>query len=353
MNNQILSVHTGNVAQMGPERAYFKDGASVFVKILGDNGDGTYAGSVAGNRVTVTSSRVLDVGSSFVATISGKNGTVFVTPKDGAVGNLGVFGNIEVSVMENDRIFQILGDLGMPGNGLASNLLKMMLQLGMNVDGGVLRGVYNLAARHKGKEKAAGEILLLLKDKGLSVSDEELERLLAYLEGDFSGDDDNWDWEKGAFRQGSSGEGEDDRADEKSGDHEEEDGSKGKSPEDIINDVNKREGGWFLVPYNMVENDNIVGAGVLRLLFHKGEKLKFINLNCYYGDKEYFFKLEFNGNDCVGVKFSVDPDDGGRFFYKERLEKLFGDVDVQWCDKCEIEGCGSEGEVIRSVFGEM
>ena len=322
MNNQLLSIQAAHISQLGPHRNVLKQGASVYVKVIADKGNGVYEGSVAGNRVNITSSKGLNVGSSFVATISSKNGTIYITPKDS---NSGISQQpfIQINQMENSQLFQLLSSLGVPVNHLSGNILKMMMMMELKVDSNVIRNIYTMASKHKGKEKAASELLIVLKEKGLNISQEELEELLIYLEN----------------INNNKADGQ--RQQEKS----------------VINNVNKITGGWFIIPYNLVEigTDELIGAGIIRIFYNKYNNLKIINLNCYFNNKEYLFSLSFENKKCKEIKFNINPSDKDQDVYENQLSTYFScgeKLKISWCDASSIEGFGSEGKEIYSFNGE-
>ena len=331
MNYQNLTLQANNVSHISGltvqgHTTVLKDGSSVFVKVIADKGNGVYEGSVAGHRVHINSAKGLEVGSSFVASISSKNGTIYITPKSGLNVNNNPY--IQINTVEGNQLATLLANLGVPVNHLSSNILKMMMMMEMKIDGDVLRNIFVMASRHKGREKAASEILLLLKDKQINVSDSELEALLSYLEGY---NDNLLDLDDLANKEKSK---------------------------DLINKINKKEIGWTLVPYNLldVKTDEIIGSGILRLLYSKYKELKKINLNCYFNNKEYLFSLLFESKKLSSIKFNINPIDRNEEYYEKTLSNIFQkqnkEIDVEFVSPSIIEGCGSEGEKIYSFEGE-
>ena len=369
MNNQNLSLIAGKISHLSSpgqvQRNVLKDGSSVFVKVISDKGGGVYEGSVAGTRVNITSSKILKPGSSFVATITAKDGTIYITPKYGTAIVGSVSGGTGINILQTlqpGQLAEFLANLGVPPNQLAGNVLKMMMQLEMKVDSSVIRNIYNMALKHKGKEKAAGELLLLLKEKGINISDDELEQLIEFLESDFSKDGYGSD-------SGGSGRFENQKSEEKF-----------KRAKDILNKNNESENGWIFVPYNLVEktstkkseNENsenneingnnryekVIGAGVIRFLIDKSKKLRLMNLNCYYKDREYLFSLKFENKKCRKILFNINYGDFADGSKDNAAVKKLGkfisnpNIEIKWVDASLIEGCGSEGEQVYSFQGE-
>ena len=331
MNYQNLTLQANNVSHISRltlqgNTTVLKEGSSVFVKVLADKGNGVYEGSVAGHRVHINSAKGLEVGSSFVASISSKNGTIYITPKE--VLNVNNNPYIQINTVEGNQLATLLARLGVPVNQLSGNILKMMMMMEMKIDGDVLRNIFVMASRHKGREKAASEILLLLKDKQIDVSEDELEALLAYLEGYNGKLSDIDDYRN----QGNS--------------------------KDLINKINKKENGWTIVPYNLldVKTNEVIGSGILRLLYSKYKDLKKINLNCYFNEKEYLFSLLFEAKKLSSIKFNINPIERNEEYYVTALTSLFlkqdKEIDIEFVSPSIIEGCGSEGEKIYSFEGE-
>ena len=331
MNYQNLNLQTNNVSHINSltlqgHTTVLKEGASVFVKVLVDKGNGVYEGSVAGHRVHINSAKGLEVGSSFVASISSKNGTIYITPKDEIKLNNNPY--IQINTVEGNQLANLLARLGVPVNNLSANILKMMMMMEMKIDGDVLRNIFIMASRHKGKEKAASEILLLLKDKQINVSEDELEALISYLEG---------------YNDNLS-----DLAE-----YTNKDNSK-----DIINKINETDRGWTLVPYNLldIKTNEVIGSGILRLLYSKYKDLKKINLNCYFNEKEYIFSLLFESKKISSIKFNINPIERKEEYYEKTLKSFFlkqnKEIDIEFVLPSIIEGCGSEGEKIYSFEGE-
>ena len=347
MHNQILSLQAGRISQLSG-RNVLKAGSSVYVKVIADKGNGQYLGSVAGNRVNITSSKGLQVGSSFVATINSKDGVIYITPKE-LPSQVPGQPTIQVQPLQPGQLANILSALGVPTTELSGNILKMFMTTQMKVDGQVVRSLYAMALKHKGKEKAAGEILTMLKDKGIEATEEELEELLDYLDG-------------AAWQENDQGEG---------------DGPEGKwnKGKELLNRSNKVGEGWVVIPYNLVETGNRgpgglekgqgngrgpgepkpIAAGIIRILFDKSNILKKINLNCYFDSKEYIFSLRFENKKCRQIDFNINPLESSEEKIVEKLKSFIKDknVEINWSSPDLIEGFGSQGEEIISFQGEV
>ena len=326
MNYQNITLQSTNISRLITQGQpnILKEGSSVFVKVIADKGNGVYEGSVAGHRVHINSSKTLQIGSSFVASISAKNGTIYITPK-----NLSTINNkayLQINAFNQTQLSSLLARLGVPINQLSGDILKMMMQLEMKIDKDVLHNIFIKASHYKGKEKAIGELLVLLKDNNIELSNEEIEALLSYLETSY-----------------------DDLEDSK-------DKKQYKNEKDIINQINKKEDGWTIVPYNLVnkEDNNVIGCGVLRILKTKYKELKRININCYFNDKEYIFSLLFEKKQCKEIKFNINPQDKSNEYYEKALGNFFHnkELSITFTDPSLIEGFSSEDEKIYSFEGE-
>ena len=121
-----VSIQSARLSQIGVNRQVLKEGSSVLVRVIADRGGGKYEGSVAGVRVQLTSSKPLQAGDSFAATISVKKGLIVVTPKD-ISGMAGLQGAGEIALQFNEvsqsQLFSLLESLGLPADNLSSFII--------------------------------------------------------------------------------------------------------------------------------------------------------------------------------------------------------------------------------------
>ena len=321
---------------MGVNRQILKEGSSVLVRVIADRGGGKYEGSVAGVRVQLSSSKALQPGQSFVATVGIKNGSIVITPKDNA---LAAMAANEIALSFNEvtetQLFSLLESLGLPADNLSSSILQSFKQMGLKMDSALANKIRNLALRFSGKEKSAAEILSLLAEKGLEADEEEIKELLILLEGDTA---------------------------------EQPDSSKSKGSEQkLLNKINSTEGAWYLLPFELVQftekavlEGQILGRGCIRLLFDSAVNLKLLNLDCNYKNQKYLFSLVYEGKKISNTYFNVSSvintlaaDGEIDALKKHFMAAGINPGKISWAEKEELEGNASGLESFVSFGGEV
>ena len=344
-----VSIQSARLSQMGVNRQVLKEGSSVLVRVIADRGSGKYEGSVAGVRVQLISSKPLRAGDAFTATISVKNGSIVVTPKD-VSGMTGFQGSGEIALQFNEvsqtQLFSLLEALGLPADNLSSSILQSFKQMGLKMDSALANKIRSLALRFAGKEKSAAEILSLLSQKGLEADENEIKELLALLEGDERSGD-----ESGTGQNKNKAEGK-------------------KSKEKLINRINLTEGSWYLLPFELIQLDfegglngsHCLGSGCIRLLFDSLKQLKLLNLDCRYNNQKYLFSLSYEGRKITNTYFNVcDLENPEKINPEEqlgRLKKHFMAADLNpgklfWSEKEVLEGNASGLESFVAFGGDI
>ena len=317
----------------------------MLVRVIADRGGGKYEGSVAGVRVQLTSSKPLQAGDSFAATISVKKGLIVVTPKD-ISGMAGLQGAGEIALQFNEvsqsKLFSLLESLGLPADNLSSSILQSFKQMGLKMDSVLANKIRSLALRFTGKEKSAAEVLSLLAQKGIEADEDEIKALLTFLESEEgSGPGRNLEKEIPSHNK--------------------------KSKEKLINRINSTEGAWYFLPFEMVEvaesleeNRHILGKGCLRLLFDTVNSLKLLNLDCVYNNRRYLFSLSYEGNQIKNTYFNViedgvktDTEDKVKELKKHFMTAGINPGKIIWTDKEVLEGSASGLESFVSFGGEI
>ncbi len=299
-----------------------KNGDSALVRVLADKGNGRYEGVVSGVRVSFSSARPLNVGTSFTATVQLNGNTIVLVPKSEGM----VQSESGINTLKFSQLAGFLQELGLIPDSLSAALVQSAKQMEMKMEPSVFAKIRNLALRLEGKSKLAAELALLLLEKGINADEEELEALLSLLNRedlDYSG--------------GESGE-------------------KENQAKELLNKANKSEGSWYLLPFNLVENDKNIGGGSFRLLIGHDEKLKLLNVFCKYNECEYFFNLEHSGKKLCRIRFCILKEGNeavamGPLLKKILEEKLPG-VEVSWAEKDFVEGCASASEELYSFGGQ-
>ena len=340
-----VAIHSARLAQMGVNRQVLKEGASVLVRVIGERGNGKYEGSVAGVRVGLTSAKPLQPGDSFIATVSVKNGTIVITPKEIGLLTNGA-GEISLSFSEvsEAQLYSLMEALGLPADNLSSSILKSFKQMGLKLDGQLANKIRSLALRFSGKEKSAAEILSLLSQKGLEADEEEINELLQLLQGQESAQ--NTEKQTPSYEKGKK----------------------------LVNRINKSEGAWYLFPFELVqlraekeaseESRLLLGQGCIRLLFDSQKALKQMNVDCLYHNLKYLFCLTYDGKKISNTSFNVSSTDGKKSDLLKadleihKLKTLFGSRGINhgklfWAEKEELEGSASGLESFVSFGGQI
>ena len=321
---------------MGVNRQVLIEGSSVLVRVIADRGGGKYEGSVAGVRVQLSSSKALQPGQSFVATVGIKNGSIVITPKDNA---LTAMAANEIALSFNEvtetQLFSLLESLGLPADNLSSSILKSFKQMGLKMDSALANKIRNLALRFSGKEKSAAEILSLLAEKGLEADEEEIKELLILLQGDTA---------------------------------EQPDSAKSKETgQKLLKKINSTEGAWYLLPFELVQLREIpdtehkfLGKGCIRLLFDSASALKLLNLDCSYNNQKYLFSLVYEGKKISNTYFNVSsalknlsPENQIADLKKHFMAAGINPGKISWAEKEELEGNASGLESFVSFGGEV
>lgn len=312
-------IHTNQVSQIGSSgQNVLKEGSQILVRVISDKGNGKYEGSVAGTRVTLQSSKKLEPGKTFLATISAKDGTIYISPKETSI----VQQQVQINTIQNEQLANLLKQLGLPADELSLHLFQQLKQMGLKLDVALLKKLHTVSLKFNGKEKAASEILMILKEKGIEATESEIMNLLLELDGDFSSKD-----------------------------------SEENKKFELLNKINQKEGKWFLVPFEIIQknNETVIGNGNLKLMY-LAEQLSLLNVDCNYNNLKYLFSLKFNNRKLEKVNFNIEGFDyKAQLFSNQLKEKLslskLNDVEVQWVDKALVEGTACGSEEISSVGG--
>ena len=297
-----------------------QNGSSVLVRVIADKGGGQYEGSVAGVRVNLRSQNPLKPGDFFTATVNLKNGKIEVSPKteSGITFTSGklIFENAGAAHLEN-----LLNSLGLPADEINKHLAMQFKQLEMKFDASLLRKLRGLSVRFNGKEKSAGEIASILRQKGIEPDGELITALLSLFYDDQAGED-----------------------------------STDKKKDQILKIINHKYG-WIFLPYEIVRAENeVLGSGVIRLLLDSANQLKKANFNARLNQKEYIFNLDFEKKHLskLMANISPEPSEAEKEEFISALQKKllpFGKPETSWAEKEDVEGTGCEAEELLMVGG--
>ena len=313
MNAGVI-VQTGQLSRLGVASKGLQNGSQVLVRIIADKGGGKYEGSVAGARVTITSKQPLAAGTSFTASISSKNGQIFLTPNP-------VETNIaqqtfELSVIQNEQLAGLLQNLGLNADDLSYHLMQQLKQLGMKMDSTLLSKIYNISVKFKGKEKRAAELISILAKKGIDFSEEELLALLQELGEDPDDSEGNDKSQKSEYK--------------------------------LLNKINSIKNTWQMLPYEIVSNLAPLAKGNLGFFVDDAGQLSLLNISCSWlsNNHNYLFSLEYDKGFCQNIKMSGEGIDVSKLadILDKRLLSNGKNISIEIVDPELIEGtaCGQE-----------
>ena len=273
MVNGNVFVHTGQLSRIGGQQRVLKDGSQVLVRIIADRGGGKYEGSVAGARITINSKTPLKPGSTFTATISSRNGQIFLTPHVANEQNA-IAQNFELSVLNDQNLAAFIKSLNLPSDEITFHLLQQMKQLQMKLDPALLSKLHNLSLKFNGKEKRAAQLMMILAKKGLDFSEEELIELLAEL---------GWEDQQGSGLKNKA--------------------NQNQNKYKLLNKANSIKQSWQLLPYEILEGETPLASGSLGILFDDSSKLRLVNIECNWHSSahRYLFSLEYENGNCKSL----------------------------------------------------
>ncbi len=139
-----------------------KNGDAVYVRVVSDQGDGTYTVSFAGNRCTVTSLTPLKSGESFKALISVENSYITLRP---LLEHTGL-------TEPNRTIPSFLSRIRMIDDDISVRIIQFFQQHYLKIDLPLAQKARNTALKFKGNEKDAAEAALFLSDKGIDITED-------------------------------------------------------------------------------------------------------------------------------------------------------------------------------------
>lgn len=162
-----------------------REGASLFVRILQNQGGGTYLASFAGGRFLVKSGGALKPGETFRAKVKIADGKLFLLPHKGG-GTVSDAKTISVQnfTFQSPEASALLSSFSLPADGVSQKILQFLMQRGARLDSALMKKARRLAAKYAGREIDAAESALLLEQKGFD-SDDFLEDIMDLLDGDF------------------------------------------------------------------------------------------------------------------------------------------------------------------------
>lgn len=181
-------VHSPALTSGNNTRA-LREGSSIYVRVLKNNGSGSYKISLAGKTVDIKSSVPLEVGASFKAEISLIGSKIVlrrqdfnIQLEDAKLQKLPVIFNSEGKIV-NPKLIQYFANLGLFPDEISYELLNLTKELGSRFDSETVNKARLLGLKFKGREKKASAAAFILLQKGLNPDKEMIEALLGENEG--------------------------------------------------------------------------------------------------------------------------------------------------------------------------
>lgn len=304
-----------NISSAQNKVKFLKNSETVLVRILSNKGNDKYEAIVSGKKIILNSKTPLKTGSSFVGKINILDGKIQIITKDQILTEENP--SIQIQNIKTEEIMNLLKNSGLPQDLVSLEFLKQMKQLGIKMDFEFIKKNHNVASKFKGKEKIAAQILTLLSEKGIKITENELSQLIYELDGDFE-DDKNFQ-------------------------------------EDFIKKINQQKDGWTFFPFKFenLKTKNVEGKGCIKIFLHQND-MKILNLTCKYNKKEYIFNIEYKKNKPNIIRFYSEPKNQNDL---EKLQsafcKKFPESKVIWAEKDLIDGTSSTLQEIYFLKGEI
>ena len=159
-----------------------KDGSSVAVNVLKNNGNGTYLVSFAGSRFNVKSKIPLENGQKFVAKLSVRENKVFLSPQKflnqiQETENL----NFANKISQNAELSKILAEFGLEPDSITIKIMQFLQQGNFSLDKNLMKKARIIALNFPGNEKKAAEIAISLFEKGINANIQLVKKILDSL----------------------------------------------------------------------------------------------------------------------------------------------------------------------------
>lgn len=319
MNSNGVVIHSNRLVNNGVQSQNLQNGSSVLVRVASYKGNGVYEGFVAGVKVNISSQKQLQIGHSFPAKIFVKDGIIQL--KSDILDSSKA--QILINNSKNEVITQLLNNLGISADAVTTRILHQMKQLEMKFDSKLINKIKNAALKFKGKELKVSELLLLLEEKEINFTEEELLNLLAQIE-DYSQQNKNQN-QKEKFKE--------------------------------LNKFNEKKRNWIFLPFEFVSyNDNVLGNGILKLLLGVNSKIiEMVNIETVYKNHEYNFSLLFENKKCIKIYFNIPEMKYNKIdiFIDMLKSKIGKNVQIEYKEKEELSGTSCLTEEFYSLHGEV
>lgn len=160
------------------------EGDSIYVRVIKNQGGGKYIVSLGGNRFELSSTIKLNEGETFPAKIRIENQKIFLVQQSGTEIRESVLENLEGLFSSdgkilNPEIVKYFENLSLFPDFVNYSLLQTMKYLGLNFSHQSFTKARQIAFRFKGKESEAAKTALILIQKGIEPSEENVRAILS------------------------------------------------------------------------------------------------------------------------------------------------------------------------------
>lgn len=326
MNSNGVVIHSNRLVNNGVQSQNLQDGSSVLVRVASYKGNGVYEGFVAGVKVNISSQKQLQIGQSFPAKIFVKDGLIELQRTNE---NHPSLEKVLINNSTSEVISTLLNNLGLPADSVSVHIMHQLKQLEAKFDNQLINKIKNLAIKFKGKELSASELMIILKEKNIDFSENDISNLLALLN---------------LYEQ-------------------EESESFENSDFSLLNKMNKEKKNWLFFPFEFVSmngesqiESEKLGQGILKALLSKdGQTVNLINIECLYKSAEYIFTLCFSGKNVNKICYYISGlMESERKFVEDKLLSLFkNQIEFEFKEKEILTGTSCKLSEFVSFDGRV
>lgn len=283
------------------------ENSTVRVKILQNNGNGKYTGTVFGVKVNINSQTKLNIGQTFVAKVFYENGKLLLKPiiNDNQQSQL---------ITKNQNISNILFQLGIQNDEISQYLVKIFKQMEQKLDATKIIKFSKIAQKFGKNAKKISEFLAMFEQKNIVLNEENLFDLLNFQ---FS-----------------------------------------ENTKEKVNTFNKKEGSWFLFPFEIIllnsNEKKLLTKGLFRILIEKNQNIKLLTFNFYYKNKTYIFNINFLQQKPCSINFWIENSKlNEKQKILQQLENVIKNIPIKIDKNLENSINACENETFLSFGGEI
>lgn len=158
-----------------------KEGSSVLVRILKQTGRNSYIASFAGGRFSVNSKDALKSGTTFMARVSFQNeklNLVKISQTQNQIQNSEIKNIVTSSNALTSEVTSLLQSLGLVPDTVSKTLLQTAIASGVKINFEKLNKARAAAIKFEGREDEAAEAALILLEKGIEPTFENISDVL-------------------------------------------------------------------------------------------------------------------------------------------------------------------------------